>query len=484
MKRTEWMAVAAFFAVLAILGISLPVAAQDLKNDSWRLVDVEVDKVYDGYNPNQRVETLAASERIFHVGWFNNGKKLDATVTFTQVPDTITAMSPYTMAATVSLEVGQVFIKQPDGVFYSKFFWSLPSPETDSQVFGCCAVPGQANKREFTLSVTRKAADGRFYPLNKGDDPREGRSDFWEGLYVSFHLDDVKVSCAMVVRFHYKWQGPQLPKLDCDLGTTWDVPNGGGEKWIRRGSSNIFDVVNGHEYHTGDNPGKINAVVTLNLPLQGNSLTAVGHTTADFPDQECFYQGTIRRSQWGNNKYPLGFTEVCSDPVRFFLGNQTAGTLLECKVDQQGSTAANPKIANSTGQPKVAAKTPVPQPTQDPAPAANLPKAAQNPFALSGQWSGVYSDGKAIVATSTLKIVEGANGLITGNEGGMKIENGRRIGDLMTWEYLNQYNGCIDYAVVLVISNSGTLNGTYSQKNRCAGQSTYTPEWNVSFKKQ
>ena len=91
-------------------------------------------------------------------------------------------------------------------------------------------------------------------------------------------------------------------------------------------------------------------------------------------------------------------------------------------------------------------------------------------ISVAGTWKGTWINSKGETGTSTLRLVEGANGTITGDEDNylFTIENGHRTGNVLTWQYLNQVHGCRDYDVRFEISPDGTSgNGSYVVTDRC-----------------
>jgi uncharacterized caspase-like protein len=89
----------------------------------------------------------------------------------------------------------------------------------------------------------------------------------------------------------------------------------------------------------------------------------------------------------------------------------------------------------------------------------------------TGLWSGSWVNTRGLSGDSTIRIVEEAGGVIKGDENGWIIENGRRSGNVLSWEYRNQENGCRDYKVRLEISANGqTANGSYQVTDRCEKQ--------------
>ena len=90
---------------------------------------------------------------------------------------------------------------------------------------------------------------------------------------------------------------------------------------------------------------------------------------------------------------------------------------------------------------------------------------------ISGSWSGSWTNTKGEAGQSVVNLSEPVPGTITGDEDGWVIKNGHRSGNLLTWEYLNQNNGCADYAVRFEISADGrTANGSYKVTDRCEKQ--------------
>jgi hypothetical protein len=94
-------------------------------------------------------------------------------------------------------------------------------------------------------------------------------------------------------------------------------------------------------------------------------------------------------------------------------------------------------------------------------------------LAVAGRWSGSWTNSKGESGKSTINLRDDG-GVIKGDEDGWAIEDGRRVGNVLTWQYRNQNNGCRNYNVRWEISVDGrTANGTYSVTDRCTGQ-TYT----------
>jgi len=113
---------------------------------------------------------------------------------------------------------------------------------------------------------------------------------------------------------------------------------------------------------------------------------------------------------------------------------------------------------------------------QNPSTRVGLPSSVV--VGLTGSWSGTYRNDKGESGYSIINLVEHANGVLTGDEAGWKIKHGRRVGNVLTWQYPNQAHGCRDYQVRLELSDDGkVLTGTYTVKDRCAGPANYSGQY-------
>src|SRR5262249_6224696 len=96
---------------------------------------------------------------------------------------------------------------------------------------------------------------------------------------------------------------------------------------------------------------------------------------------------------------------------------------------------------------------------------------AASAISIAGRWSGSWKNAKAEAGESTINLVEEPDGKIRGDEDGWTIENGRRAGNILTWEYRNQDGGCCNYKVSMRLSGDGRLlTGTYEVTDRCKRQ--------------
>jgi hypothetical protein len=123
---------------------------------------------------------------------------------------------------------------------------------------------------------------------------------------------------------------------------------------------------------------------------------------------------------------------------------------------------------------------------------ADAPRGASSPslnaganVSVTGHWAGVWINSHGESGQSSMNLKED-NGTITGEEdsysqspsyspihiNGRTIVNGRRNGNVLTWEFRNQFNNCRDYIIRWELSPDGKLaNGTYNVTDRCAKQS-------------
>jgi hypothetical protein len=106
-------------------------------------------------------------------------------------------------------------------------------------------------------------------------------------------------------------------------------------------------------------------------------------------------------------------------------------------------------------------------------PAANPGSAlASRSGPVTGRWSGSWTNTHGGSGQNSMTLSE-RNGIITGDVSGAPIVNGRRYGNMLTWENLNVAN-CRDYVVRFDISPDGNLlNGAYQVNDRCSHQ-TYS----------
>lgn len=115
-----------------------------------------------------------------------------------------------------------------------------------------------------------------------------------------------------------------------------------------------------------------------------------------------------------------------------------------------------------------------------------LGTSAQTQKSVTGQWNGSWINSKGTKGTSTFNLTEAPDGTITGYEDGATdnqrfhriIEDGRRNGNYLAWNYSNQSNGCRDFAVAIKLSDDGNeFSGKYMVADQCAKPATYTGQF-------
>jgi len=107
---------------------------------------------------------------------------------------------------------------------------------------------------------------------------------------------------------------------------------------------------------------------------------------------------------------------------------------------------------------------PAPQPSPSqapPTPPPAQPPRAQAPSAVTGNWQGTWRNSRGESGPWPINIVE-TNGVITGTDDGMKILDGKRVGDTMTWR-MELDGGKRRWTVTVTISPDGqTMHVTYN----------------------
>jgi hypothetical protein len=135
------------------------------------------------------------------------------------------------------------------------------------------------------------------------------------------------------------------------------------------------------------------------------------------------------------------------------------------EIPESPSPTIAPKAAPSEpAEPKVKLKKPRPKPAETEASAKRtVPEPARVP--VTGTWRGGWDNSRGETGTASINLVEGPNGVITGNADSIAfspkppIENGHRSGDAVTFTFRRLGR---DYQVALTLSPDGTtLNGEY-----------------------
>jgi hypothetical protein len=185
----------------------------------------------------------------------------------------------------------------------------------------------------------------------------------------------------MKIQMHYRWIGAPLPALACGMGKVWS--GGPDSKWVRRGSSNTFDVINGNEYMTGDHPGEKNAEVTLTF----KDNWFIGKGRALNGSKECSYQGFVS----GKEVRLRGV--MCTN----YSGPIEGGLYIECDSSAQNTAGTNSESTNTSLNNSTTAVGGLSSPSVSSAPHVS---AGRTPYlSLTGQWAGSYVNSKESAAT-------------------------------------------------------------------------------------
>ena len=120
-----------------------------------------------------------------------------------------------------------------------------------------------------------------------------------------------------------------------------------------------------------------------------------------------------------------------------------------------------PKPApQESAEPKPKPAKPKPKPADTEAPAKHAtPEPPKAPIAIAGTWAGHWTNSRGENGGVKITLAEGAGGVITGDAGMARIENGHRTGNAVTYTF---HRWGRDYAVTLNLSADGTtMTGEY-----------------------
>lgn len=123
---------------------------------------------------------------------------------------------------------------------------------------------------------------------------------------------------------------------------------------------------------------------------------------------------------------------------------------------------------NSNNRPRET-PTATPRSTATPTPESTPQATPEGQVSVSGQWVGTWTNSLGNTGSSTITIVEMPDGTITGGEGDdWVMMNGRREGNVLTWNYVGIQNGCLDYSCQFEFDETGTQGqGSYSVTDSC-----------------
>lgn len=146
-------------------------------------------------------------------------------------------------------------------------------------------------------------------------------------------------------------------------------------------------------------------------------------------------------------------------------------------------TQSGTTTTNSNNRPRETPTT-TPRPTATATPESTPESTPDQLVSVSGEWAGTWSNSLGNTGSSTITIVEMPDGSITGGEGGeFVMSNGRREGNVLTWQYIGAQDACLDYECRFVIDSSGTQGqGSYTVTDSCQDR-TFTGTY-IAYEKQ
>lgn len=144
------------------------------------------------------------------------------------------------------------------------------------------------------------------------------------------------------------------------------------------------------------------------------------------------------------HRLPAPIQEVLESPTP----SPAAASTSTPKPVSRESTEPKPKLAKSKPK-QTESEAPKKQATPPPAKAAPV----------AGTWNGHWTNSRGESGGVTITLAEGPGGVITGNPGMSKIDNGHRSGNVVTYTF---HRFGRDYAVMLNLSPDGTtMSGEY-----------------------
>jgi hypothetical protein len=123
-------------------------------------------------------------------------------------------------------------------------------------------------------------------------------------------------------------------------------------------------------------------------------------------------------------------------------------------------------VSNNASTPK---PTPSATATPTPTPEATATPTPGEAVSFTGTWSGNWTNSKGESGRSTISVTENGDGTISGGEGNdFVMANGRRTGDVLTWDYVGAGDTCFDYKCVFIVDPSTmTGRGTFTVTDSC-----------------
>ncbi|MEO6393842.1 MAG: hypothetical protein ABIP75_18460 [Pyrinomonadaceae bacterium] len=131
-------------------------------------------------------------------------------------------------------------------------------------------------------------------------------------------------------------------------------------------------------------------------------------------------------------------------------------------------TQSGTTTQNSNNRPRET-PTATPRPTAKPTPETTPQSSPDGQVSVTGQWVGTWTNSLGNSGSSTITVLEMPDGTITGGEGDeFVMMNGRREGNVLSWNYVGVQNGCLDYSCQFEFDETGTQGqGSYTVTDSC-----------------
>jgi hypothetical protein len=128
------------------------------------------------------------------------------------------------------------------------------------------------------------------------------------------------------------------------------------------------------------------------------------------------------------------------------------------EVPETPTPTPKPAPQEST-EPKAKTTKPKPKPAESETPKKHATPEPAKAAPVAGTWNGHWTNSRGESGGVTITLAEGPSGVITGNPGMSKIDNGHRTGNVVTYTF---HRWGRDYAVTLNLSSDGTtMSGEY-----------------------
>jgi hypothetical protein len=131
----------------------------------------------------------------------------------------------------------------------------------------------------------------------------------------------------------------------------------------------------------------------------------------------------------------------------------------ESPTPTPASTSTAKRAAEEPSETKAKTFKPKPKQSESEAPKKRATPEPAKAAPVAGTWNGHWTNSRGESGGVTITLAEGPGGVITGNPGMSKIDNGHRTGNVVTYTF---HRWGRDYAVTLNLSADGTtMTGEY-----------------------